>query len=129
MVVHLNPKANEGSVSNFWPGPFLTLSSDLNELDCFSVVDNSVKKENSWLKMFFTMNLHVVSSVFLYLFFPTINFHVPKHHQTNNLHDMSFYLVSQILFVFCTWHSIFPISTSVIFSFWYKLGRHFFCVN
>ena len=50
-------------------------------------------------------------------FSPTINFHVPKHHQTNNLHDMSFYLVSQILFVFCTWHSIFPISTSVIFSF------------
>ena len=35
----------------------------------------------------------------------------------------------QILFVFCIWHSIFPISTSVIFSFWYKLGRHFFCVN
>ena len=27
-------------------------------------------------------------------FSPTINFHVPKHHHTNDLQDMSFYLVS-----------------------------------
>ena len=128
MVVHLNWKANKGSVSNFWPGPFLTLSSDLNELDCFSFVDNSVKKENAWLKMFFTMNLHVVSSVFLYLFLQQSISMFPSTIK-QILHDMPFYLVSQILFVFCIWHSIFPISTSVIFSFWYKLGRHFFCVD
>ena len=57
---------------------------------------------------------------FICVFVPfssTINFHVPEHHQTNNLHDMSFYLVSPDLFVLRIWHSIFPISTSVIFSF------------
>ena len=34
---------------------------------------------------------------FICVFIPcssAINFHVPEHHQTNNLHDMSFYLAS-----------------------------------
>ena len=128
MVVHLNPKANAGNVSNFWPGPFLTLSSDLNELDCFSFVHNSVKKENAWLKMFFTMNLHVVSSVFLYLFLQQSISMFPST-MIQMTYKMCLYLVSPNFVCLLNWHSIFPISTSVISSFWYNLGRHFFCVH
>ena len=45
------------------------------------------------------MNLHVVSSVFLYLFH-TINYHVPEHHQTKNLHDESLFSLPK----FCLLH-------------------------
>ena len=68
----------------------------------FFLLINSVKKENTWLKMFFTMNLHVVSSVFLYLFH-TINYHVPEHHQTKNLHDESLFSLPK----FCLLHLAF----------------------
>lgn len=80
----------------------------------FLLLINSVKKENTWLKMFFTMNLHVVSSVFLYVFLQqSISMFLNTIKQITY---MIFFLFSlQILLVFCIWHSIFCISTSVIF--------------
>ena len=42
--------------------------------------------------MYFTVNIHMDSSVFI-PFSSTILFHVSKHHHTNSLHDLSFYLI------------------------------------
>ena len=94
----------------------------------FLLMINSVKKGNTWLKMLFTMNLHVVSSVFLYLFLQQSISMFPNTIKQITYMDMSFYLVSPN-FAFYIWHPTFPISVSVIFSFWYNLSSYFFCVN
>ena len=58
---------------------------------CWSIV---WRRKTHYSKCFFHYEpTHCFICVFI-PFSPTIDFHVPEHHQTNNLHDMSFYLVS-----------------------------------
>ena len=113
-------------VSGLIPSWLCTLN--LNEWISFPLLIDSVKKENTWLIMYFTMNLAWFHLCF-YNFFFNNQFPCSQAPSYKWLTRCVFIYSPQILCVF--WFGI-PFSPLILpwfFLFWYNLGRHFFCVH